>query len=404
MNAGVSLGFMIPLILLFLMGGAAILIFLRRSHAIRRCSTRQPCKRHIVTRIICGMLGVAILVAVGFGTWSEAQSGYETGLARTLPSIHLPTREVPALPIPTTDNPRPEVESARLLMHLVVVEGPAEAFRPVYAHEFEIQWPADKGLNFTHSFSLEGIMIDYEYAIESLGAKRETPDNNKPSLMASWTRSLRYERWDGSGSRSGSGTGNTNVQYEGGVGYGIEPLRNPLSTTRGAYVGQLQALLFTSLVSKDDPLREAPVGELISKNASFIRNNLGAEFRENSSARIPSDISSKGVALAMHLGISTLILLAAAALLTELFTHRALAFVGVIAGVVLYTAALDSMVLSTHQRHFEDADASIETRLFACSQIPSTFFYRETARESLARLAADEHAPEVLRNCARREK
>ena len=105
----------------------------------------------------------------------------------------------------------------------------------------------------------------------------------------------------------------------------------------------------------------------------------------------------RGLALMSFIGTSSLLLLLAAGLLTQLFAHRSVAFAGVLALIVLYVAALDRAVLNAHLDRLADTDATIPTRLIACTQAGHTFFYRDTCRRKVQSIAAANDSPEKLR-------
>jgi len=108
-----------------------------------------------------------------------------------------------------------------------------------------------------------------------------------------------------------------------------------------------------------------------------------------------------GLALAGHIGISALLLMLAALLLTQLFARRSLAFVGVLAAVVLYVAALDRLALGTHLSHLRDPGEPVRARITACCHASDTFFYRKTALARVRAVADDPQTPLALRDVAR---
>ena len=89
--------------------------------------------------------------------------------------------------------------------------------------------------------------------------------------------------------------------------------------------------------------------------------------------------------------------LAAALLLAQLFRRRFLGFVQVTAGIILYFGALDRIALHLNENQTQNPAAPLEARMNACTQLPSTVYFRKTALADLRALAADGTAPKPLR-------
>ncbi|MHC4504089.1 MAG: hypothetical protein ACYTFI_12345 [Planctomycetota bacterium] len=123
----VQVAFLIGLALGLVALAAGVVLLVRMAR--RRGVTfpgRRPRRRRPVTRIVCGGLASAILVAVAVGTSCEVRRVYATEDGAKAPEVRAPT--VPAKPqVSETEEwlGEPLVERSRLLAHVMVggVEG-----------------------------------------------------------------------------------------------------------------------------------------------------------------------------------------------------------------------------------------------------------------------------------------
>jgi hypothetical protein len=175
----------------------------------------------------------------------------------------------------------------------------------------------------------------------------------------------------------------------------------PLSVVTGA-TRDLQAFAFVAVVADDDPLKAVPLDEFLQSRQPELAGLLRDSSRHSKNSRhdYSDNVPARGFALAGHIGASSLLLFVAAILFAQLFTRRNLAFAGVLAGVVLYVAALERIALGVHLSKLADPQAPISSRLTACREAPGTFFHRGTARRELQSVAADTKAPPALRAAA----
>jgi len=183
--------------------------------------------------------------------------------------------------------------------------------------------------------------------------------------------------------------------------YGMLGVKSPLSIASGPDLASAVCqFVWGSLVAEGDPLMEVPVTAFLHEHEAEARRTLAEHgwtptwrlARAHPSERAPAP----GLGLAGHIGISCLLLIVAALLLTQLFARRSLAFVGVLAAVVLYVAALDRLALGTHLSHVRDAQAPLAARITACWHATDTFFYRKTALAGVRAVADDPQAPSAL--------
>jgi hypothetical protein len=385
-----------PLILL-----AFVIAFFALAWRTRRWASapaRGPQPRHLVTRIVCGTLGAAILVAVAVGTWTAARQNYAEPAAGGV-VIRVPTQEPPALRAPKPGY-REEADDARFLFHLVVGEPAPDGFTPVHVEEFDVRWPRDKDRQFQRSFETGPYRCLLRLRVPMVFVAQNTAQEAS-RLQPHGTVGFSYVTGRGSGSSS-SGF----YELEAGHLNVLQPLDsgpNPLSITAGgAGPDNLHAVYFMTRVAPDDPLKVVPFAEFAGRRpadlAKIRRESANRTLRHGPAKN--ASLPACGLALAGHIGVSSLLLLAAAVLLTQLFARRSLAFAGVLAGVVLYVAALDRMALGVHLSRLADPAASLPSRLVACRLAPGTFFHRETALRELLTVSRNASAPEALRTTA----
>jgi hypothetical protein len=155
------------LILLVIVVAAAFLLSRwPRGRALR--FGRRPRKRHAVVRILCGLLGVAILTAVGLRTRSVALQGYEAHDLGAHLTLHVPASPSPRLPEPKGPFEEVEVAEARLLLHLVLADFSTGILRPLHVEEFEVEWPRDRGRHFRCHYGHHCLSFSHEFAITRL--------------------------------------------------------------------------------------------------------------------------------------------------------------------------------------------------------------------------------------------
>ncbi len=369
---------------------------------------RLPRKRHAAIRILCGSLGGAILVAVALGTWLEVRSHYAEHVLGETITVHVPARPAPPLPVVPEGEREVEIDKARLLMHVVVVDcslselnpryypspdSEPSAFQPVRADEFEINWPEDRGRTCKKNFKLNRFKVKYNFRIQSLYCYEAGPDKPKALHV---TGRVHFSR----DSFYSSGSSSKSLHQT--AGYLAPLLRrqnHPLSIAPGT--GQdLHTFYFLTRVAEDDPLREISLAQFIQSRMEEMRAAMPVTKRYFTYP-VPLRSPLRSLALTTHIGTVSLLLLAAAALLSQLFGRRWLAFAGILAAVMLYVAVLDGAALDAHLSRLTDTEAPLVTRLVACDQARYTFFYRKTAFKEVEAVADDETAPEELRNLTR---
>ncbi|MFH1023728.1 MAG: hypothetical protein V1809_10130 [Planctomycetota bacterium] len=368
----------VAFVFLFRRGGGAFLIPSR---------SRAPRPRHIAVRIVCGVLGIGLLVTIGIGTWREMRGVYAADEQAGEIKLHLPKKPAPALPKPAEPNGSVSIGEARILVHIVFLQGN----RPVYGEETEIHWPADRGRQFQTSGTWGGTTFTIVLNWRDL-VVMQFGNDARVALEIQRRTEMRGKTWKSSSSGHGSWTvGNPNVIQD--LGFGDSP--NLLSVVRGPRM-TTQIVCLTRMVAPDDPLKEVGLNE-IARDAD---GRPDQEIRW-SSRRYGGDAHMPAVfRLAESAGFSFAILLVAAILLAQCFARRGLAFAGTLAVCILYTVALDRMALGMHIAKLTDKTQPVATRSLAAESLAGTFFYRGTAWDAAKATANESSASEPLRKIA----
>ena len=365
-----------------------VIVLLRRS---KGTSLRGPRKRHIVTRIVCGVLGFGILIAVGIGSWQEMHKPYAADASEL--TVKVPANDPP--PAQHADN------RGRFLHYILVVNASGGLARPVHAEMFEFNLPDDLNREFRAGFSVDGVEMAYTatpIALRPTGVSR-TP--NKPVVRMSV--SFYYNISDRtSGSRSG------HKSYTVGSIHHLKKIRRP-GRASGSPLAALPSSRADLLVygrvlraSENDPLKSVPLAEFVGRYGPQIDDNLERYRAGRQRFSRKADIPAHGAALATHVGPAAALLVAAAFLLAQLFTRRHIAFPAVLAAVVLYVAAIDRVALGVNLSYAEDKDAPIAVRLLGCARARDTFFYGKTAERRTQAVIDDPNTPSQLRELATR--
>ena len=397
MEGSFALG--LPLLVLIIVVVLA-LVFGRRGRFFMG-SSRRLHHRHIVTRIVCGALGMGILVATGIGTWRDVSAMYGPAMEPvTEDTVRIPTLPAPQLSEMPKRTGRMDIEKCRLLAFLTVGDFSSGRWEPFAAREFEINWPADRGKTLTLNTVVEGTPIELSCSLDSL---RLQPWGGAGSLrlVAHCSMSSRFRRWPRP-SRAGTlaaGAALCTFQQ-----MSVRRPVNSLSILDIAPRRTIGLATFFIPIADSDPLKEVSGEEF----AEWCRTEIkpadwgDAAIHARWVSRVPLDFQPvKGFALMIHFGLLSLLLMVATALLAQIFKRRGLAFAGVLTLVILFVAALDYSVLDTHLEHMNDTDAPLYTRTIACWRAASSFFYSDTALREIEAVAENHRTPKMLRDQAR---
>lgn len=347
------------------------LVFRRGTGRISR--SRAPRPWHPAVRIVCGVLGIGLLIALGVGTWREVRGVYGESLQTPQPALHLPAKPSPALPTPTQAlapggariSPLSE---ARVLFHMVLLQ---RAY-PIHAEELDVRFPEDAGKKLERSFEHGGVHYRVTLTLKGLVAPRGF--NDSPAHLFA-DGDINLEAHVG-GSSWGSGPGglidlSSKYELERGV---VNPWKQPWSLVHPA-VSAPVLVLQACRVDRDDPLKPATLVEVAGSNES-------ADPNVPSGSRLTDPDMPPAYRLMEALGVSSIILIFAAALLAQVFVRRGLAFAGLLALCMGYAAVLDRLAMGFHSGKLADKQQPMEDRVMAAEALRGTYFYKDTARRA----------------------
>ncbi len=403
------LRFIIIGLVFFLVAFVVLAVILRRARLPGLAPGRRPRPRHRIVRIVCGVLGGGILVAVAIGTIVEVKRCYEPYAPVPAPTVRVPTKPAPT---PTARMPEhmltwPVLEETRFILNLVVLDPSGGEPRVVAARPFDLR------VNPTVSHNVSDLQFKYElrrngYALKVQGVlwsadfhrrdENATPEIQGGGSMTVWVYSASSNSLLAMRNYLPKGP----VWHEENLPCGSMSVADPFFAVP---VPRSQPMVwcFLTPVAQDDPLKEIPASALVQSHldemdrAGFAEEALRASLpAERPSGRMPA----LGLLLGDHLGLCALFLLIAVALLTEVFTRRGIAYALILAATILYAAALDRVALGMHLARLEDQSAAVAVRRIACIQATETFFYGKTALVRLQAVAKDDASPKELRDLA----
>lgn len=344
---------------------------------------RDAQRRHWISRLICGALGTSIVVALAVSTLRDALRPYR---AASTTVFRVPTLPPPVLPAGTRD-----LGSGRFLMHAVLVSSPTGWMTPLQGETFDVRWPEDVGKNFEFSFASGSSTVTCDV---SLSRVERDPSGSEGTLETHGSRSVSVKSFS-SHSLTTGGTRFPEVHQARFV-----PVRGGIFSVLPADRKSAVLLLDLTPVRNEDPLRNGSFHDFLAIRGEDRWRELVASEVDSSEAGQNPGFPAE--ALAMRLEETLLVLLVAAILFAQLFARRSLGFVKAAAGLLLYVGALDRLAMSVHESRLRDPQATLETRLAACTILPSTTFFREKAERSLEVAANDPATPPAVRDLAHR--
>jgi len=379
----------------------AVTVFLivratRGSGAFRAFAARRPRKRRLVTRIVCGALAGLILLAVAIGTFREVGRVYAGREAPDIPEVSLPTLPPPTPEAPANGLYPVDLRRARVLFHLLIGEVMRGTFVPVRVFEHDIRLPDDAGKRLADDFEVDGFQVRSSVKVSRAEVVKDE-DGRRVRIDGGVDFHWETKPWGSWGSHFDT---TRNFDEAGVHGLGTPRWRRPrrrapLSVVPGA-ASRLHAVYMVTVVHLDDPLKKVPVSQLVRLHAREIEVHTRVRLVRYQDADIPM----RGIALVVHIGLSALLLVVAAGLLSQVFSRRLLAFAGTLAGVVLFVAMLDRAALGAHLSRVEDREAPLGTRMTGCVRAADTFFYRGPAGSRLSKVLDDDATPDTLRDLA----
>ena len=271
----------------------------------------------------------------------------------------------------------------RLLADLLIVDTRSPEPQPVHVEQFELRWPTMRAADV--AFRLGGTPCKYEMSISELGVMHEAVSGeNRPMLDATVSQLL---KWDGPLGTTKETSTTSRLSKNGSFWiWGPEVtdlfLSSVLSVTPPTRAWYACILLITP-VAADDPLQAVSMQQYTQTHGAIRTPGFYWSAIISSSAAYRQGVPPGSFRLALYLGIPTLVLLAAAVLLSQFFRRRDLALVGMVLAMVLYVAIFDRLLVSYNLSRLTSAGETLQTRLVATGRVAATFFYRQTAGEAI---------------------
>ena len=386
----------LPTFLFIVLAVALLPALLNALSARRRARTatgHRGARRHWVLRVVPAALGALILLAMAVTTWRQARSALPDGETAEGTTVRVPTVSEPGPSLPEGQS-QADLDQARALLYFILLEVDADGWRAVHAEETELRWPEARGRCVEQSFEAAGYSFRFRLTDPRPVARRVS---ESAVLALQGHLELRHAGHQSTGHTSASGLWSDPIRVLGTIHQ--RAAADPLSLVRPPDRSLVPLCLFTP-VAEDDPLKEAPLSELIRTHSMDLSVAL-SNYTPFARRPFRSGTSTPGaLALVERHGVSALLLLLAAVLATQFFTRRTLAFPAVLAGVLLYAAALDRAVLAARTSRLGDPDLDPVARSAAAEQVLESFFYRATAASRLQTLVEDAGTPSYLRERA----
>ncbi len=335
-------------------------------------------RRGAAVRICSAALGLAILIALGCGTWREAFGPMATA---TSPLLRLPTLPAPALPDHECD-----IASARVLVHAVILRGDF----PIRAEEFDVRLPADSGRTWQRSGSVDGYSYGMSLVLTQLSVGRVAAEQLHLECQSMLEVELR--------SANASGSSGSSLEIGKAQDLVSEPGYRPGSpwSLMHRQSARVRIVARAQLVAAGDPLRSASIVEIGQEVADAQEP---ARARGGSvPARNP--LESPAFNFIGSSGPAGLLAVAAAALLAQLFRRRLLAFAGTLALSLVACATIDHAVIGHAAAMAADPTRSDEERVRAAETLTGTFFFRRAGYGIASGVAADGSTPVEVRAAA----
>lgn len=375
----------IVLLVILLVVGATVGV------AARRVKYARSDHYHWVARILCAVLALAALAAVGVGTWRGA-------IANLTPEpvgVSLPTRA--PQPLPKAKESRTEVDlgPSKLVGTVLLVRKLQDRLLPICGESRSLDWPAQGAAELV----FQGAFGDSSYKVRmDLSEFGRWNANEKLRVMRGVDVQRRGTNWSSSGGLE-LNLDTFEMEDFGNRGDLLE--HPPLSLIPVASGRDLFLLVHLTRADRDDPLRQMSASQWLAdetKGVSRHPHNSGY-----SGGRSMTSSPPPGIQMAIFLGPSVWLLLLAAAVGSGLFRRgrRALGFAGLMVAMVLYAGLLDAVVLQCRARLASEVSQPESVRVRALENLRrGTFFHAGRAAETIRRIAADPSTPADLRALA----
>ena len=372
------------LIILFIIG-ATVGIAARRARVVR------PDHYHWIVRVLCAVLMLAALVAVGVGTWRG------TGAALDAPALRVsvPTHAPQPLPSGTKPYDRVDLGPTKLIATVLLVRQLQDQFVPISGESRTLDWPA-KG-NSELVFQGESAGSSYNLRMNLSEFLRWNPTEQ---IRASNGVSVekRGRNWSSGG---GMELKLDTLEVEEFGGFRDELHHAPLSVIPVLSNENLRLLVHLTRADRDDPLRQVSVADWLGAEATNLPRD---EHNSHSSyGRQLDQGTPPGIRMMTFLGPSAILLLLASVVGSALFPRRwrALGLTGLLTCMVLYAGLLDGVVMQRRERVATDDSQTEALRASALESLHrGTFFHTGKATAKLREIAAAPRTPAAIRAVA----
>jgi hypothetical protein len=336
--------------------------------------------RALWKRITGAVIGVSILATLTVGTWRSVLSPEmipsETVLRPTMPP-----------PVVKADDQagysNATVEPCQIILRVYLVRNWPNNPTILCGKSSVISWPDEAHAEKKFDLSWNG--VDCEFSISV------------------------YDVYDGGGLISLSGSSQLKVNSSfgssssgGGVAYiGKGTVKSQVPSTSNnplslwpQITGELNVWVEAELAKKDDPLESITVTDATLLPSSEVRRS-GFHHQVFRGPYQPP-----GIAMLMHWGLSSFLVLIAACAGSFAF-HRAVpAFAGLLVVGILYAGGLERFFIYRLDKHARDAQRPLTERVFAIERMTHTFFHPQASKDALNKIAADMTMPEIVRRNA----
>lgn len=376
---------------LFLFFGILVLVTIARR--VFSGGNRGACSR---TRSVPGtwlrsayaLAGCGAFAAVGAATfmdvpWTESMEPVES------PTV-LVGDPMPAAELENWRPMKPVEEPGKLLIHVVAYRSIEDALFPAHAETFEFNWPEDKQKEESRVFTVDSTEFSINFRPNFLWWKRvsgaASPATTTLESQGHLGGMIRSGGWEAAfGSFLEEIDGKTSNAFA--IG---RPSSGWLSLVRKEAMHY--SLSFSGeFVAKDAALTSIPVDEYLERfpvGRGPRQGSVGFHVPDfGRGSRSHRTNGSPGLALFVEKVPASWVLVAGVWLLSMAFRRRALAFAGWTLMAMLLCVTLDRATVSLDLARGWDVSAKPMLRAQACSHAASTFFYSETAKTGLMKIA-----------------
>lgn len=369
------------------------LIIAARVGSSRRALVAKPDHHHWIVRLLCVVLFVAALIALGMGTWQATHEEVNSPQV----TVMVPTKSPRPISSPA-NMPKIDLGPSKLIGTVLLVSKEQDRLVPLCGESLTLGWPpeasaklvfhgAHGGANYTVTMDLRDF--------DSIGQDGDIRTQNGFSIE------MKGATWSSSGSGYNLALDTMQTQH---FGNGWElPHHAPLSLIPSDEGADLRLLIHLARADNNDPLEKLPADPWLARQAGKPRQDEPARLNSYPGVRFDAKLPP-GIRMLDFLGPSAFLLLIAAIAGAACARRgrRAFAFAGLLALMVLYAGLLDEVVLRRRAGLTNDTGRPESVRALALGgMLRGTYFHRGAALARLREIAADPSIPEALRQDAR---